>query len=135
MRQEKNWWEEPEFWESHDPLEIKRELYRTGASFFTHLPTLAWLWLNELKEKGLTAPDPESGSVHKQGESQAPDLRTPGDNAYPIRLESNKVLWIRAGGERDEYGYRSVDVSDKPMRTDAAIVAALAALESAVRER
>jgi hypothetical protein len=49
-----------------------------------------------------------------------------------VRLEKGNALWLRFDGDRTEQGYRNVRVSDEPLRTDAAIVAALATLEATV---
>src|SRR5215211_3330582 len=53
-------------------------------------------------------------------------------NAYPTRIaETGQTIWIRLDGPRSpERGYREISVSDEPLRTDAAIVAALSALEA-----
>jgi hypothetical protein len=47
-----------------------------------------------------------------------------------VRVENGKVLWLGFDGERTEQGYKGIRVSDEPLRTDAAIVAALAVLEA-----
>jgi hypothetical protein len=44
--------------------------------------------------------------------------------------ETGQTIWIRLDGPRSpEHGYQEISVSDEPLRTDAAIVAALSALE------
>ena len=52
-------------------------------------------------------------------------------NAYPTRIaQTAQTIWIRLDGPRSpERGYREISVSDEPLRTDAAILAALTALE------
>jgi hypothetical protein len=52
-------------------------------------------------------------------------------NAYPTRIaQTGQTVWIRLGGPRSpERGYPEITVSDEPLRTDAAILAALTALE------
>src|SRR5918995_815329 len=52
-------------------------------------------------------------------------------NAYPTRIaQTGQSIWIRLDGPRSpEHGYQEISVSDEPLRTDAAIVAALSALE------
>ena len=68
----------------------------------------------------------------RSGDFFAPPKPLPlcGD-AYPTRLaETGQTIWIRLDGPRSpERGYREISVSDEPLRTDAAIVAALTALE------
>jgi len=41
-----------------------------------------------------------------------------------------QIVWLKLDGPRSpERGYREISVSDEPLRTDAAILAALTALE------
>ena len=44
--------------------------------------------------------------------------------------KSLKVGWIKLDGPRTEYGYRDIEVLDQPLRTEAAVFAALTILES-----
>ncbi len=50
--------------------------------------------------------------------------------AYPVRVgDAGQVCWLQLDAGRSERGYRNVAISDEPLRTDKAIVAALTALE------
>ena len=130
-----NWWEEDEFWEHYGPEEITEGLYRSGAADFPHLPTLAELWLDELRRVGLTAPEGSPGAPRKRAGAHAPELDAAKGGGHPVRLGSGKVLRIRFDGDRTEHGYGGVRVSDEPLRTDAAIIAALTALEASETDK
>jgi len=52
--------------------------------------------------------------------------------ARPVRLDKNQIVWVRLLGIAiDDQGHRHIEVSDKPPRSDLAIVAALTALTAA----
>jgi hypothetical protein len=68
----------------------------------------------------------------RSGDFSAPPKPLPlYGEAYPTRIaEAAQTIWIRLDGPRSpERGYREITVSDEPLRTDAAIVAALTVLE------
>ena len=46
--------------------------------------------------------------------------------------KGGKGAWIRPDGPRTKHGYRDIELLDKPLRTEAAIVAALTPLEASV---
>jgi hypothetical protein len=55
---------------------------------------------------------------------------SPLDKAHPVIFEGTRqVLWLQLDGSRSERGYRNIEVSDEPLRTDKAILGALSALE------
>jgi hypothetical protein len=116
--------------EYEDAVERREALYRSGSTIFWDLTVLVDLWLEELKEVGLSTLDPASQAPPKQAEARGPERSLPWCDARPVRLENGKVLWLGFDGDRTEQGYRSIMVSDEPLRTDAAIVATLAVLEA-----
>jgi hypothetical protein len=131
-----NWWEDDEFWEHYgDPEEIREGLYWSEAVDFPHLPTLAELWLDELRGVRLTALEGSSGVPHKQAGDRGPELDASKGEGRPGLSSGGKVLWIRFDGERTEHGHKGVRVSDEPLRTDAAIIAALTALEASETDK
>ena len=91
-------------------------------------------WLEELLRVGYHGMEESLGLPLKQrsGDSFAPPKPLPlyGD-AYPTRkAQTGQTIWIRLDGPRSpERGYREISISDEPLRTDAAIVAALTVLE------
>src|SRR5215212_6451533 len=74
-----------------------------------------------------------STSVPPKAEINYGDQTTPwlrGD-VRPVRLgKSLKGAWIRLDGPRTKHGYRNIELLDKPLRTEAAIVAALTVLDA-----
>jgi predicted RNase H-like HicB family nuclease len=124
------------FWEGLpdwlDEQEAKTLLRRDGAIFFP-LRVLATMWLEELRGTGLAeippAETPPRGGTHRL--DQTPRARE-GD-LRPVRLgRSHKAAWVRFDGPRTGRGYRAVDLLDQPLRTEAAVVAALTVLEASV---
>lgn len=117
-----------------------REAYREGlysglAFSFTDLRTFAREWLEELLRVGYYGMEESTGlPLKQQANSLAPvpteSLPLCGD-AYPVRFQSNhQTIWLELDGPRSEdRGYREIVVSEEPLRTDAAIVAAMNALE------
>ena len=116
--------------EYQDAVERREALYRSGSTIFWDLTVLVELWLEELQEVGLSTLDPASQAPPKQAETRGPERSSPWGYARPVRVENGKALWLGFDGERTEQGYKSIRVSDKLLRTDAAIVAALAVLEA-----
>jgi hypothetical protein len=69
----------------------------------------------------------------KTDEPSIPAVPTPlplHGEAYPVRFENARQgLWLQLGVGRSKRGYRNVTISDAPLRTDRAILAALTTLE------
>jgi hypothetical protein len=91
-------------------------------------------WLEELLRVGYYGMEESLGLPFKQrsGAYFAPPKPLPlYGNAYPTRIaQTGQTIWIRLDGPRSpEHGYQEISVSDEPLRTDAAIVAALSTLE------
>jgi predicted DNA-binding protein (UPF0251 family) len=100
------------------------------------LRVLQEVWMQELEEIGLEEVKPWPG-VPPKAEPGHHDHTppTPEGDVRPVRLgKSRKAAWIRLDGPRIERGCRGVEVLDQPLRTDAAIIAALTALEASVIE-
>jgi len=116
-------------------LEAYREDLYAGMAFGMHdMRAFAREWLEELLRVGYYGMEESLGLPLKQrpGDFFAPPKPLPlYGSAYPTRIaETGQTIWIRLDGPRSpERGYREISVSDEPLRTDAAIVAALTALE------
>jgi hypothetical protein len=122
----------------------KEELYGGMAYLFTdEFPEFAEEWLAELNRVGyrgmvpfrfynpeIVWPVPTKQQPDRSQSAVSVNLGTCED-AYAVGLEgSRQVLWLQLHGPRSiKRGYREVRVSDKPIRTDMAIVSALTALE------
>jgi hypothetical protein len=117
-------------------LEAYREDLYAGMAFgMPDVRAFAREWLQELLRVGYYGMEESLGLTLKQrsGDYFAPPKPLPlYGNAYPTRLaQTAQTIWIRLDGPRSpERGYREISVSDEPLRTDAAIVAALTALEA-----
>ena len=115
--------------------EVRFELYEYGVTSFP-FRVLKELWLQELEDVGLGEVKP-STSVPPKAEINHGDQTTPwlrGD-VRPVRLgETLKGAWIRLDGPRTKAGYRNIEVLDKTLRTEAAIVASLTILEASMIE-
>ena len=118
----------PDKFDQHD---IRQMLYEVGAKLFP-LRILEELWLWELKEVRLSEVEPSAGAPPKAATPHG-DQTTPtvdGD-VRPVRLGGSlKKAWIKFDGPRTERGYKDIEVLDKPLRTEAAIIAALTILEA-----
>ena len=130
-----------------ETVDSYRELLYSGmASLLAgtdYLPELAEEWLAELSRVGYRGMVPfrshDSGISWRVPTKEQPDRleSTVSDNlgarkdAYAVVPEdSRQVLSLQLNGQRSsKRGYREVRVSDKPIRTDTAIVSALTALE------
>jgi hypothetical protein len=116
-------------------LEAYREDLYAGMAFgMRDMRAFAREWLEELLRVGYYGMEESLGLPFKQrsGDYFAPPKPLPlYGNAYPTRIaQTGQTIWIRLDGPRSpEHGYREISVSDEPLRTDAAIVAALSALE------
>lgn len=110
--------------------EVRSILYANGAASFP-LRILKELWLQELQNAKLTATG-TPGFQHKDiPERQVPPI--PEGELRQVHVgRSRKVAWVRFNGPRNERGYRDVEVLDQPLRTEAAVVAALTVLETSV---
>lgn len=115
-------------------LEAYREDLYAGMAFgFSDLRAFAREWLEELLRVGYYGMEESLGLPLKQ---QAGDLSTLPKplplfgEAYPVRIgEAGQVFWLQLDAGRSERGYKNVAISDEPLRTDRAIIAALTALE------
>lgn len=126
-------WDRPP-WDG-DKDAYRESLYSGMAFSFTDLRSLAREWLEELLRVGYYGMEESTGlPLKQQADSLSPvsaeSLPLYGE-AYPVRFQSNhQTVWIELDGPRsEEGGYRDIVVSERPLRTDAAIVAAMNALE------
>src|SRR5215211_7636016 len=116
-------------------LEAYREDLYAGMAFgMPDMRAFAREWLEELLRVGYYGMEESLGLPLKQqsGDFFSPAGSRPihGQN-YPARVgEVGQIVWLKLDGPRSpERGYREISVSDEPLRTDAAILAALTALE------
>lgn len=114
--------------------EARTILYRDGIGFFP-LRVLEELWLRELQ--GTRLAEVKSGIPHKARDrrqlGQADIVRE--GHEHPVRLGgSRKGAWVNFDGPRTRHGYKDVELFDQPLRTEAAIVAALTILEASMIE-
>jgi hypothetical protein len=123
----------------------REELYDGMAYQFTEdkFPEFAKEWLAELNRVGYRGMVPfrfyNPEIVWPVSTKQQPDRSNSAvsvnlgacEDAYAVVPKgSRQVLWLQLDGPRSiKRGYREVRVSDKPIRTDTAIVSALTALE------
>lgn len=125
------WKDYEEAYPNFDEEYVRSDLYEYGATSFP-LRILEGLWLEELERVRLGEVRPSSG-IPPKAEINHHDQRTPwlkGD-VRPVRVgKAGKGAWIRLDGPRTKYGYRNIELFDKPLRTEAAIVAALTTLEA-----
>ena len=116
-------------------LEAYREDLYAGMAFGMHdMRAFAREWLEELVRVGYYGMEESLGLPLKQqsGEFFSPAGSRPiYGQAYPARVgDVGQIVWLKLDGPRSgERGYREISVSDEPLRTDAAILAALTALE------
>ncbi len=116
-------------------LEAYREDLYAGMAFgMPDVRAFAGEWLEELLRVGYYGMEESLGLPLKQqsGEFFSPPRSRPiyGD-AYPAWVgDVGQIVWLKLDGPRSpERGYREIFVSDEPLRTDAAILAGLIALE------
>jgi hypothetical protein len=124
------------FWERFpddlDGDEIRSMLYVLGAKSFP-LRVLQEMWLQELEDVGLGEVGSSPGAPLKAGPAHHSRMPVTEGEVHPVRLgKSRKVAWISFDGPRTRHGYRDVEVLDQPLRTEAAIIAALTVLEASV---
>ncbi|MDP9474290.1 MAG: hypothetical protein M3R38_01055 [Actinomycetota bacterium] len=113
----------------------REDLYNGIAFATTDLRRFADKWLEELRRvgyRGVGGPSslPLKQRIDYSAVSRPASLPPQGD-AYPVRFENTRqVLWLQVDSMRSsERGYREVRVSDQPVRTDEAILAALTVME------
>ncbi|MEJ7873027.1 MAG: hypothetical protein WKF67_12285, partial [Rubrobacteraceae bacterium] len=129
---------DPRPWD-HAPWNGNLEAYREdlygGMAFgLPDVRAFAQEWLEELLRVGYYGMEESLGLPLRQqeGEYSSPPRPLPlYGEAYPTRLGgTGQTVWLQLDGPRSpERGYREISVSDKPLRTDAAILASLTALE------
>jgi hypothetical protein len=117
------------------------ELYGGMAyTYYNDLRDFAQRWLDELSRvgyRGVTTIFGQDGVFYipsKQPTDNMSAVTRPlgaREKAHPVTFEnSRQVLWLQLEGDRSlDHGYREVRVSDEPLRTDKAILAALTAME------
>src|SRR5918998_660811 len=95
------------------------------------LADLAVTWMSALAEEGLSTL--RTGTTHPSKETEEKNARVllRKEEAVPVRLDKNQVVWVQPGGAiREGFGYQSVRVFDTPSRNDMAIIAALTVKEA-----
>ena len=113
----------------------REDLYAGMAFGLSNLPAFAHEWLEELVRVGYHGVQEPAGLPPKRqtDEPSLPAVPTPlplHGEAYPVRFENARQgLWLQLGVGRSKRGYRNVTISDAPLRTDRAILAALTTLE------
>jgi hypothetical protein len=116
-------------------LEAYREDLYAGMAFgMQDMRAFAGEWLEELLRIGYHGMDESLGLPLKQQSGNffsPPGSRPICGQAYPARVgDVGQIVWLKLDGPRSpERGYREISVSDEPLRTDAAILAALTVLE------
>ncbi|MDX5895285.1 hypothetical protein [Rubrobacter radiotolerans] len=116
-----------------DMESYREDLYAGIAFGLPDFRAFAQEWLEELARVGYYGMEESLGLPLKQ---QAEDFSSPPKplplygEAYPVRLgDTGQTVWLDLDGPRSERGYREIVVSEEPLRTDKAILAALTALE------
>jgi hypothetical protein len=112
----------------------REDLYAGMAFGMEDMRAFAREWLQELLRVGYYGMEESLGLPLKQ---QSKEFFSPAGSrpiygqAYPARVgDVGQIVWLKLDGPRSpERGYREISVSDEPLRTDAAILAALSALE------
>ena len=124
------------FWESYPMTSTgmrSGHVVRTRGQILP-LESPPGMWLQELEDVGLGEVGLSPGAPLKVGPAHHRMPVTEGD-VHPVRLgKSCKVAWITFDGTRTGHGHRDVEVLDQPLRTEAAIIAALTVLEASVIE-
>jgi hypothetical protein len=127
-----NYSEEELYGERLQDLEMIREsLYRFGSLEGRDLPELARHWLSELAGVGLREADPDRQAHSKQADPERPVIDAQEGELHPVRVgDHRQVFWLKVDGPRTGHGYKNIEVLDKPLRTQMAIVALLTILEA-----
>jgi hypothetical protein len=115
-------------------MEAYRESLYAGMAFgFSDLRAFAREWLEELLRVGYYGMEESLGLPLKQQAGDLSAIPRPlplFGEAYPVRIgEAGQVFWLQLDAGRSDQGYRNVAISDEPLRTDKAIIAAMTALE------
>lgn len=121
-----------------DPTLFKRLPYASlvgGQPTDYELPELAGAWLAELAKPSLFELTMSSGAPLKQLYPHKPVEDPQKGEMYPVRIANHRqTLWIRTDGPRttqgDRSGYKHIEVYDKPLTTQTAIIALLTVLEA-----
>jgi hypothetical protein len=109
----------------------RKLLYWSGAPEHLTLEELASAWLSELADVGLPGPNPDTETSPKQAGSRRPELDPHQDKLLPVPVGSSRqLLWLNTDGPPTYNGYKSVEVLDKPLRTQTAIISLLTVLEA-----
>ncbi len=67
----------------------------------------------------------------KQADPERPVIDGQEGELHPVRIgDHRQVFWLKVDGPRTSHGYKNIKVLDKPLRTQAAIVALLTILEA-----
>jgi hypothetical protein len=117
-----------------DRESYREDLYAGLAFNLMDLRTFALEWLEELTRVGYYGMEESLGLPIKQRRGNiapSPEALPLHGESYPVPLEGTRqTVWLNLDGPRSlEGGYRRVFISEEPLRTDAAIFAALTALE------
>ncbi len=102
--------------------------------YWKDLSDLARIEMARLEDEGLTSLDSVFGDMTQEASEELPDQPVTSE-ARPVRLDKNQIVWLQPHGIFiTDYGYRRIEVSDKPPESDTAIVAALTALKAVTTE-
>lgn len=115
-------------------MEAYRESLYAGMAFgFSDLRAFAREWLEELLRIGYYGMEESLGLPLKQQAGDLSSIPRPlplFGEAFPVRIgDAGQVFWLQLDAGRSEQGYKNVAISDEPLRTDKAIIAAMTALE------
>ena len=115
-------------------MEAYRESLYAGMAFgFSDLRAFAREWLEELLRVGYYGMEESLGLPLKQQAGDLSSISRPlplFGEAFPVRIgDAGQVFWLQLDAGRSERGYKNVAISDEPLRTDKAIIAAMTALE------
>lgn len=96
--------------------------------YWKDLSELAQIEMARLEGQGLTNLDPVSEDTPQGADEQLGEQPLP-PKTLPVRLDKNQIVWVQPHSTRiNDFGYRPIEVSGEPPRSDFAIVAALTAL-------
>ena len=118
-----------------DPELPRKLLYWSGAREWRQLPELAAAWLAELAEAGLPEPEADQEFPPKQSDNRRPTMDLRGCELHPTNVEGHRqVFWLNVDGRRtqrgDKGGYKAIEVLDRPLKTQLAVISLLTALEA-----
>jgi hypothetical protein len=103
------------------------------------IPELALRWLETLSEMGGLPNAVQPQRPKTSSEIERVTLRNPisapsFEDAHLAVLENRQKLWLRVGKRRSAKGSRTIEVLEKPERTDEAVLAMLTILEGRIIE-